>query len=362
MTSKQGYLKRAVVIALLAAFVSFGSCQLNKKTRQSADIGIILPLTGDLANISQEIRDGFELAARNVKGSTNIEFNFIYQDDEFKAQNSVTAANFLLNNHKIKALLGPLGPQNTLAIAPVLRQKAPDVPIVAMSMCSPAFEKEENVFCVYPSAEDQLLPIVEKIKKLDLKKVGVVTDITEPGINVADFFQEQIKDRIIDIQKIAPDERDFRTAITKLKAQNPDGIIYKATPPSLFAKQMKELDLTDIPAFALMEADEKELAKAPDAFEGHYTSAAPPISDWFNQYFMDNFGYTPSFYGRIAYDSAKTVLLAIDKFSGNISAGLKEINLDKPAMQGFRFSEDRKADRVNMTLYQIKGGEFVVAE
>jgi ABC-type branched-subunit amino acid transport system substrate-binding protein len=68
--------------------------------------GVLLPLTGDLANLGGPIRDGATLPASELEGETEFTFDIQEEDTETNAQAGISGAETLVNNG-FPAITGP---------------------------------------------------------------------------------------------------------------------------------------------------------------------------------------------------------------------------------------------------------------
>ena len=120
--------RRSVALALglgLVATTAFG---------QSADkvrIGLIQTLSGPAAALGQQVRDGFNLAVKELGGKLGgRDVEVIVVDDELKPDVAVTKVKGLLDRDKVDFVVGPIFSNMLMAIhKPVARRRrVPDQP------------------------------------------------------------------------------------------------------------------------------------------------------------------------------------------------------------------------------------------
>lgn len=355
-------MKKILILMLGLVVGILGGCG-DEKSDDVLKIGAILPLSGDLAAVGEKLQTGFEMAKADfLEENSGMQIEINYQDGEFDPKKAVTAVHFLLGTQNPGVILGPFGPDQSLAVAPVVKNQAPEMPVVAMSMCNPSMEKEENLFCVFPGSSRQADVVIDEFLRRDVKNVAFVAMISEPTTELLKRFRERMEDRMGLVMEVLADETDFRTVVTRVKESDPDGIFYMTLPPFPFAQRLHEQGLGDVLTFTWMDWDEEELAKGREVFEGQLSLGAPGVPLWFAERFAEEGRKeTADMYHQIAYDAATAVFLAM-KEGGDVTANLKKIKEEKTALTGFWFSDDRRADDVELDLKVIRDGKFVPFE
>jgi len=114
---------------MAGAVFFFGGEGRDVLKNDSIKIGAILPLTGDLAFLGEEIKKGIDLAVSEYKDK-GIDINVIYEDDQSLSQVvAVNAANKLLNIDKIDVGLTMLV-EESRSIAPIFNKK--EIPLLLL--------------------------------------------------------------------------------------------------------------------------------------------------------------------------------------------------------------------------------------
>ncbi len=91
------------------------------------DVGLVLPLSGHLAEIGEMMETGFDLAA-NELGDT-IRMRYIVADDQGTAEGAVAAFENLIHEHGVSVILGPGSSSSARAAFPIAQENE----VVAMS-------------------------------------------------------------------------------------------------------------------------------------------------------------------------------------------------------------------------------------
>ncbi|MEK7390909.1 MAG: ABC transporter substrate-binding protein, partial [Patescibacteria group bacterium] len=90
-----------IVIIVVLGGILFTKNSSNLQTDKTAiKVGVIIPLTGDLAIIGEELKKGIDLAISELQFK-GLNITAIYEDDRFDPKVTATAANKLLNIDKV---------------------------------------------------------------------------------------------------------------------------------------------------------------------------------------------------------------------------------------------------------------------
>lgn len=231
---------------ILSAALALGVAT-SSMAADAPQIGAILSLTGVAAAVGNQQRHGIELAVDDVNASGGINgqpLQVFFEDHQAKPDQAVLAFNRLTELHSVPAIIsGFSGP--TLAIAPLASRKKtllinPSAQADQLGKASPylvntipTVENETSVLAKY---------VVEKLGK---KTASILYENSAPGISGRDDFKasfEKEGGKIIDEEPVQFGETNFRPALLKIAAGNPDvvfGQITQGTP--LLAEQTKQM-------------------------------------------------------------------------------------------------------------------------
>src|SRR3954470_2689752 len=95
---------RCAGLAILAMAVA-GQALAQEKIK----IGVIVTLSGPAAALGQQVRDGFNLAIKDLGGKmAGREVEVVVADDELKPDGAVTKVKGLLERDKVDFVVGPI--------------------------------------------------------------------------------------------------------------------------------------------------------------------------------------------------------------------------------------------------------------
>lgn len=317
-------------------------------------VGIILPLTGPMAEWGNSIRTGIEFGANKLNSTTR----YIFEDEAAcNSEKALSAARKLLDIDKVSVLMtGCLN--GTRAILPV--SKKLNVLLVSLGLVDEATAQQERNFMVTPSAS--ITAEADGISKLlvhDGKKKLAV-------IRVEDNFTEELmrgllKDAASDGWKVLDDEKlsftttDFRPSLIKLSRHGIDSIlIYAGTEQVVNAvRQFKELKINNIALYGgyVIEASPPP-AESMQSLNGvRYVAAVTPTDDELASYLKSK-GFKETFQTRVAADAVADVERGFSACDGTANSlpcliqTIKTRNVNMPAYSGgFSYDENGIASR-----------------
>lgn len=224
------------------------SQQVNTKPIK---IGVLLPLTGDVATIGENMKIALEIARDEINQAGGINgrpLELIFEDGQCDAKVAVNAGNKLINIDKVSIIIGGACSSETLAVAP-LAEKARVILFSPASTNPKIADAGDYVFRNVPSDSFQGVFAAEYIKNnLKVNKVAILKCLSDWCIGVTDVFKKRFQElggTIVIEESFQQEARDLRTNLTKIKAANPELIYFvsytEATIPGI--RQVKELGI-----------------------------------------------------------------------------------------------------------------------
>lgn len=181
-------------------------------------------------------------------GAKTYKVEVISYDDQYKAALGVTAATRLIEQDKVKLVVGPMGSASVLAVRPLL-EKNRIVAILGAYSEKALDSTTKYTFRGFPTQVEFAGPIVDWLKK-NKPELKTVADL-EPNDETGWFSQKLIKDRyeragyrIVSSELYERSLRDFQPVLTRVLATKPDIIELGTTPPGtagLIIRQAREL-------------------------------------------------------------------------------------------------------------------------
>lgn len=351
-------------------------------------IGAALPLTGALAPNGKEQQDGYELWKEKVNaaggimaGGTRYQVEIKYYDYRSDTPTAVRLTERLITEDDVQFILGPYGSGATEAVAAITQQYG--VPLLSPSAATPTVYSHGNEYLfgtLVPvgAATTQTFDFFESLDSPPQTFAFLVRNDLFPKAQ-GDSLQAEAEARGLEIvysELFPPDPTDLSTALTSVKAAEPDvvmGIGY-VNDLILMTKQAKELQLE--PKAFLQTAGPSHFSYIPaleDDANGILTLDwwAPQLEyedDFFGsasdyaEEFEAEFGYVPSYISASSSVCAYLIQRAIE------TAGTIDRDAVRDALAAFdeetfygniRFGDDGQNVGTPIVVEQIKNQEVV---
>ena len=311
---KNNYIVKITFLILILLAYSLANAEEEKSHKFK--IGAILPLSGGASSLGNYLKHGLDLAYDNLTKEQRSKIELIYEDDQLKAQKSVSAYKKLRSTKQIDAVF-VLGSGIGNAIAPIAeKDKVLHVAIGASDGSIAKNKKYSFLHWVTPETEAKALS--EEIQLKGYKKIGIITTEHEGAIAFLNAVKESFKKNelsksVVSEQSFLPEVTDFRTGIAKLKTYEPDAVIVILFPGAIssFAKQSAILHLgADLIGAELFE-DENEVKASEGALIGHWYVTADISSGEFLHMYKERYSAFPGWAAANAFDTLNLVADAV---------------------------------------------------
>lgn len=357
-------------------------------------LGSAVSITGRYAVNGKHTKNGYDLAVRFVNNKGGIKVGgktyFMavkYYDDESTAARGTQLAERLIQQDKVKFILGPYSSGMTKAMAPVTEKYG--IPMVEANGASRSIFNQgfRYTFAVLSTSEQYLSTAIdlaaEQAKKdgKDPSSVTIALGVrNEPfALDIGAGIHEDAKRygmKIIVDEKFPKDVTDMTVFLTKVKALNPDVVVVSAhtVGGALFVRQMTEQKV-NAPMVGMTHCESAKVTDkdtfgnagegilcagqwAPELnYKDDYFGAAMDFSNTFEK----TYGYVPPYQ---AAESAAAVLVYASAFERANSFDPAKVRdaLAATDMQTFygniKFAPTGQNIAKPMVLRQVQGGEY----
>lgn len=314
-----------LAIVIIAIGISLKN---SERVQGQITLGAILPLTGNMAFIGEDFKNGLDLA---LSESDNIKA--VYEDNRGEVKDVISSYQKLQSINKpdviISAAIGDL------AVIPMAeKDKTPLILTVSSASGLPAMG--EYIFRYFTNA-DLDAPVIADyaVNELRLKKFAILYLQDQFGIDYKNVFTEEINrfgGQIVGEESFQYSDYDYKTQLTKLKNKDFDSIYLIGLDYQLVTimKQIKELGINKQVLSIGTVATRDSIDKAGNAIENTYVTAFC-VDGMPNDYvsaFQKKYGSYPGFFSEIGYDLGKMIIYANQKEGSgreNIKNGLSRI-------------------------------------
>lgn len=316
-----------LVMALAMAGILFFS--KSSKKPEVYKIASILPLTGSLASLGEQMKNGQELAAelinQNQFQTQHKKIQIIFEDGKGTAKDSVTAFNKARLNG-VSFFITTLSPV-ALSILPLAKKE--DILLFA-DAAHPSISGSGKYIFRHSSTADQEAEIITEYinQNLAVKSVAVLVANDDYGKSFQSQFVKLFKNSgkiITQSLEYEKSEKDFRPLVLKLISDKPDSIMVvgAGAPLGIIIKRLRELnykgEIIANNGFNIPEA--KKFAG--DAGKGvHYIvfdfNIDNPEFQRINDSYKTRYGEEMSAYSIIEFNTVLLLTDAINRNEGNV--------------------------------------------
>lgn len=290
-------------------------------------IGGIAPTTGQVSVYGNAAVRGYQLAVEeyNEKGGVlGKQIELVVYDDKGDNNEAVNAYKKLVTSDKVDAIIGGVISTNTLAVAPLAAREG--IPMISPTGTADDITKAgENIFrsCFTDPFQGE---IVAKFAAEDLgaKKAAILFDQEgDYGRGLADSFEKTFSEaggEIVAKKGFNPNDKDYKSILTEIKATNPEVIFIPAyyNSVSLVGSQIKEVGIEATLLGGdgwdgVIEIDSEAVEGG--YFANHYATddPNPVVQNFIESYKAKYDGESPKSFAALGYDAAVTLLEAMEK-------------------------------------------------
>ncbi len=389
-------LKKVISVALMAAMTMtlMAGCgsKPNDQTSSSGDgevfkIGGIGPVTGGAAVYGEAVKNGAELAVKEINeagGINGVPIEFNYQDDENDAEKAVNAYN-TLKDWGMQMLLGTVTSAPCVAVGEVAQED--NTFMLTPSGTAVDCVKYDNAFRVCFSDPMQGIESAKYIGDNKLaKKVAAIydsSDVYSTGIYQA--FAEEAENQLFEIVAAeaftAESKSDFSVQLQKAKDAGAELVFlpFYYSEASLVLKQAAGMNYSPI----FFGCDGMDGILAVEGFDANlandliFLSPFTPTSEDeaiqnFVTSFQDTYGGTPNQFAADAYDGIYAIKAAVEKAGSTadmsasdlceaLKTAMTEITIDGVTAKSLTWESSGEPSKEPMVV-KIANGDYAVVE
>jgi branched-chain amino acid transport system substrate-binding protein len=228
-------MKRTCLGAAVAVLgvASFGLAQANQGvSKNEIVLGSIQDLSGPIAGFGKQVRNGLMLRVDEVNeqgGINGRKVKLLVEDSAYDPRKAVLAAQKLVNQDKIFAMVGHIGTAQNLAAMPVQNEKnvVNFMPVTAAREMYEPFHKLK--YAGFATYFDQMRIAMPRIlKEKNAKKPCIIYQDDEFGLEVMRGAEAGLKTMNMDFAERTSYKRgatDFSSQVAKMKAASCDFVV-----------------------------------------------------------------------------------------------------------------------------------------
>jgi branched-chain amino acid transport system substrate-binding protein len=388
---------RVLVVAVIGA-LTLAACGSSSNESSSggpvARIGVIVPLSGDLAAVGNGIKNSVDLAikqANNKKTVAGWTLEIDAQDDQAKPDVGAAAATKLASDAKVVGVVGTYNSSVALQVAPIL--DAAHIVQVSPANTNDKLTRGEN-FKTAPSRPhanyfrtatyDDLqggFAADYAYKTAGAKTAVLIHDKKAYGQGLTESFKAKFEadgGQILgETQTVNPGDKDFSGVVTKIKPLNPQMIFYGGEYPeaSLLSSQAKLAGIT-VPVMGgdgIVNKTYVDVAGPSAAGDlgtsvGAPSDQLPSAQTFLTDYAAGGYKDPAAAYGALAFDAANTIINALAKVlpgKTKVDSSVREqviVAVQATDFEGVsgKVSFDQYGDTTTklLTVYKVEGNDW----
>ncbi|MFN8495627.1 MAG: ABC transporter substrate-binding protein [Caldilineaceae bacterium] len=369
-----------VLVTLLAACVAPQPGAQSAPASDTIYIGVSGPLTGQNARYGAQWKKGFDLALDEINGAGGIngrKLAYLFEDSQSDPKQSVIVAQKFVADPRIIVELGDFSSGASMAASQIYQRGG--LVQFGFTNSHPDFTKAGGDYTWSNSVtQAQAAPALADfaVTTLGLKKLAVFYLNTDWGKTTYNLFAQRAKELGGDIvanEAYLAEEKDFRSALTRVRDANPDSIVlisYQAD-GALLATQIQQegLKAPIVGSGSLESPDFLKLGGAATEgvlIRGQFlpSDPRPEIKSVVDKY-KAKYNETPDYFAIHAYDTIHLIARAIE-IGGPTRQGVHDALAklkDVPSVIYGKATLDPETRRVQNPQFvdlQVKNGEFVL--
>ena len=370
--------RRQLLIAL--ASTAFVPAHALAQSKEPILIGVTGPLTGQYAQYGAQWKKGFDVALDEINAAGGINgrpLAYVFEDSQSDPRQTVTIARKYVADERIVVEVGDFSSAASMAASPIYQ--AAGLVQFGFSNSHPDFTKGGDfVWSNAVNQKDEMPLLADFLRDLGAKKIAVLHLNSDWGRTAKDILVEAVKQRggeVVGSEGYLADEKDFRSAIVRLRGANPDSIALISYYPdgAQLTRQIRQAGITQPIVASGSVYSPKFLELGGDAVNGVLTTVPffpddpRPVVQKFVKSFEAKFGAQPDAYNGRAYDTFILLAEVMRQFGTDrkaIKEGLGRIK-DVPSVVYGKVAFDPATRRVAdpfVSRIVVKDGKWAAHE
>jgi branched-chain amino acid transport system substrate-binding protein len=223
---------------LAALFVTSLLVLSHTARAQDIKIGLIAGMSGGGASYGASIRQGVEMALKEINDAGGIKGHKLVvdiSDDASDPAQSVLAMQRLVND-QVDIVVGGWGSSQVLANMEVAERAG--MPYIVVGASNPRITTSRNkwTFRILTNDNGHATRLADlAVNLLHMKRIAVIHDSNDYGAGAKDIFVARLKElglTPVDVESYQTNDKDFTAQLTHIAGANADGIALLGTLPA----------------------------------------------------------------------------------------------------------------------------------
>jgi branched-chain amino acid transport system substrate-binding protein len=330
-------MRRSPAILALVFLVTLFTSAFSASGAETLKVGFNIPLTGDIPKVGESSKFAAEMLKAEINGAGGLKvgdksytLEFIYEDNESKAESATSTALKLITQDEVLAIIGPQSSKQAIPAGEV--SNTYKTPMISPWSTNPkTTEGRPYVFraCFLDPFQG---PVAAKFvtEEFGAKKAAVLFDIaSDYPKGLSEYFKESFEKihgpgSVVAFETFTTKDKDFSAQLTKIVNSGADVLFtpqyYDEVP--LIVKQAQELGWKK-PIMGSDSWGSAELMKlCGDACNGYYFSThyaaagAKGATKEFIDKYNAKYGYVPDDVAALTWDAMNLLIEAVKNTKG----------------------------------------------
>lgn len=333
-------------------------------------IGFFGALTGDAANLGQNIQNGAKLAidAYNTQNA-DCKVTLESYDSQGDPAQAPALAQKAVDDEKVVGLVGPAFSGESKAADPLFNEAG--LVAITPSATNPALSTNgwKTFFRVLGNDASQGPAAAKYISDVaKASKVVVVDDASEYGKGLADIVKGALKDKVVATDTVQQKQTDFSPTVTKIRSAKADAVFFGGyyAEAGLMKKQLNDAGVKALFVVGDGVKDDGFITAAgKEAAEGTVMTCPclPPdtAGGTFYADFKKAYNAEPATYSAEGFDAAKIILDAISEGKTSREDIVEYVKTyDKPGVtKQLKFDDKGEPSDITVWAYKVAAGKIV---
>lgn len=371
--------RRSLLIgsAILPLGASLPEGQAHAQARNYT-VGYMLPLTGEFSQYGIRFRNSAEMALESFNRANRLggaQIRILYEDTKSDAREATTVARKFVDNAEVVGVLGDFSSSASMAAAQVFAQAG--MPQLSQTASHPDFVRISPWQFRNITTQAYEGPFMARwMREAGLRRVAVVCIQNDWGQSVAENFVRGFRElggEVTSTEFFNPGNREFRTILTKIARERPDGVFlgmfYEDGAALLQQRRQLAMRMPFYGTGSLYEPKLIELA-GPGAeglrlSTGFMVNSPEPAVAAYVQEYQRRYNSEPNMFSAQAFDAANIMFEAIARAHPNVTRQSVRDQLaatrDFPGITGSTtFDPQTREPTKQLARMQIENGRFVL--
>ena len=335
----KGFLKSVGLLSLMLVCSAFLLAGCGEEKAQTIKIGFNLPLTGDIPEVGEGSKNAAEMYLKDINDAGGLEvggvkypLEFVYMDNESKAESATNVALKLIDQEDVIAIIGPNSSKQAVPAGGTCNDNR--VPMISPWSTNPNTTLDRPWVFRAAFLDPFQGPVVADFaaKKFGANTAAVIFDVSNDySKGLAEIFKSSWEAKglgpVVAFESHGTKDQDFSAQLTTIVAANPDFIFVpdNYNQVALIVQQARDLGYTG-PFMGSDAWGTPDLVKLcgdecyGNYFSTHYAAAgAKGATKVFIDRYEKAYGATPADYAALTWDSIGIMVEAI-KNAGKVDS------------------------------------------